>query len=149
MTDFEIEVIDGRSYPAEGAASCTTITERLRGVGPLVDVVAACSPRWLSYAVTAALRGELPRTRCYVVPSRTGGLELAWGPDIRIARPQCFSGLPHLGAEADPPPDPHGLPEHEALAPRRRVQVEDAGDVLFDDFESMDWPAIRAPGGAA
>ncbi len=71
-------------------------------------------------------------------------------PTTPIARPMVFGG-----ASCHPERDGHMCdhaavarpPEHGRMADG--ADLEDAGDVLFDDFESLDWPAIRAPGGAA
>lgn len=113
------------------------------------DVVTAFSSRWLAWAVSEALSGRVPRTKCYLVPVLTGGGEWSHGRGSH-ALPMAFGGADCWpawpdGAACDDP-DPAVLPEHEGLAPRRRVVVE---EVLLDDFESMDWPAIRAPGGVA
>ena len=114
----------------------------------LADAVTVASPRWLPWAVSEALAGRIPRTRAFLSPVLSGGgvWDLGRG---RHDLPMVFGGAADRDESCDDV-DPLALPEHEALAPRRRaVVVEDAGDVLFDDFESMGWPAIRAPGGAA
>ena len=113
----------------------------------LADAVTVASPRWLPWAVSEALAGRVPRTRAFLSPVLSGGG--AW--DLGRGRhelPMVFGGQADRDESCDDV-DPLALPEHEALAPARRPVVEDAGDVLFDDFESMDWPAIRAPGGVA
>ncbi len=116
------------------------------------DLVTAASPRWLAWAVSEALAGRVPRTKAYLAPVLTGahGVDLGRGP---LSIPMVFGGAWCRPAWPDgcgcDDPDPARLPEHEGLAPRQRVVVEDAGDVVFDDFESMGWPAIRAPGGRA
>lgn len=156
MFSCRIEVLAACPPPDEqfgGLASrgqtCATFLERS---AVYADVVTAMSPRWLSWAVSEALANRTPRTRAFLEPSRTGGgaFDLGRGP---IARPMIFAGDTCRPAWPDgcmcDDPDPSRLPEHEALLPRSHVVVEDAGDVLFDDFESLDWPAIRAPGGAA
>lgn len=136
---------------ASRGQTCATFLERS---AVYADVVTAMSPRWLSWAVSEALANRAPRTRAFLEPSRTGGgaFDLGRGP---IAWPMVFAGASchperdgHMCDQPDQP-DQSVLPEHEALLPRGRVVVEDAGDVLFDDFEALDWPAIRAPGGVA
>lgn len=135
--DFEI-MIDSDSdgdlcnYPAGVGYMCSTDAERSPA---RVDMLVAASPGWITYAVKAALSGTLPRTTTYLLPSLTGGpaLDLGRGP---VVRGMAFGGATH-GAQ------PHACDFTYASV------IEDAGDVLFDDFESMGWPAIRAPGGAA
>ena len=97
-----------------------------------VDMEVAASPGWLAYAVKAAIAGTLPRTTTYLLPCLTGGpaLDLGRWP---VARGMAFGGATHGAMTCHGP----------------GVVTEDAGDVVFDDFESMGWPAIRAPGGAA
>lgn len=133
---------------ASRGQTCATFLERS---AVYADVVTAMSPRWLSWAVSEALANRTPRTRAFLEPSRTGGgaFDLGRGP---VARPMIFAGAschPERDGHMCEQAEPSVLPEHEALLPRSHVVVEDAGDVLFDDFESLDWPAIRAPGGAA
>jgi hypothetical protein len=146
-----IEVLAACPPPGEqfgGLASqgrtCASYFERS---AVLADAVTVASPRWLPWAVSEALSGRIPRTRAFLSPVLSGGG--AW--DLGRGRhdlPMIFGG-PADRDEGCDDADPLRLPEHEALAPRRMVVIEDAGDVLFDDFESLDWPAIRAPGGAA
>lgn len=148
-----IEVLAACPPPDEqfgGVAStgrtCATFFERSAIVA---DVVTAMSPRWLAWAVSEALANRTPRTRAFLSPTRTGGgsFDLGRGP---IARPMIFGG-----SSCHPERDGHMCdhaavarpPEHGHMADG--AELEDAGDVLFDDFESIDWPAIRAPGGVA
>lgn len=132
--DFEllIDCDDLCNYPAGVGHVCSTDEER----SPVrVDMEVAASPGWLRYAIGAALAGTLPRTTTYLFPCLTGGpaLDLGRGP---VARGMAFGGATH-GAR----------PQFCDLT--CATVIEDAGDVVFDDFESMGWPAIRAPGGAA
>lgn len=135
--DFELLIDcddDLCNYPAGVGHVCSTDEER----SPVrVDMEVVTSPGWLAYAVKAALAGTLPRTTTYLLPCLTGGpvLDLGRGP---VARGMAFGGATH-GAQ------PHACDFTYA----RVLYTEDAGDVVFDDFESMGWPAIRAPGGAA
>lgn len=144
--DFEIEVIDAEdccTAPDGRGDCCATFRERSAVFAAVADVATACSPEWLRMAVPMALRGVMPRTRCYVVPTRTGGVALELGPDERVVRPQAFGGLAchpaPWGRQCDEA-NPHVLPEHEALAPAARPRWEDAGDVVFED-----WDGLRAP----
>lgn len=147
----EFEEVDLHAFAGDedAGATCRSRWE----LGHLAsDLVTTASPRWLTWAVSEALAGRLPRTQCYLAPVLSGGKEwdLGRGP---IAQPMVFGGawcLPDWpdGQGCDDP-DPHTLPDHAALVPRRRPIVEDAGDVVFDDFELLGWPAILAKGGAA
>lgn len=138
MQDFEI-VIDGDdddrcNYPAGVGHVCSTDEERST---VRVDMMVVASPGWLEYAVKAALSGTLPRTTTYLLPSLSGGPAMDLGRGS-VGRGMAFGGATH-GAQ------PHACDFTYADMWR----IEDAGDVVFDDFESMGWPAIRAPGGAA
>lgn len=116
------------------------------------DLVTASSPRWISWAVSEALSGRMPRTQCYLAPVLSGGVawDLGRGP---VARPMVFGGAwccpDWPDGQGCDDPDPHTIPDHVALVQRRRPVAEDAGDVVFDDFEAIGWPAIRTKGGAA
>lgn len=137
--DFEITIIDlaGMSSEPDGSGdACGTARERsaLRA-----DLVTACSPAWLRYAVPLALRGEVPRTRAFVLPVLTGGASWDLGRGPR-SRPMAFGGAASADDECDPV-DVRALPEHDALAPRRRsIRVE---EVLLDEVFALRWPAWR------
>lgn len=144
-------IVDASAPVVSGATSSDAAVCRARWeLGHLAtDLVTVTSPRWLAFAVSEALAGRLPRTQCYLSPVLSGGgsYDLGRGP---VDLPMIFAGdtcLPEWpDGEGCDDPDPATLPEHEILAPRRRIVVE---EVLLDDFEAVDWPAIRAPGGSA
>lgn len=153
--DFDVEVIDATvaEAPLGLGHTCATLRERS---AVRADAMTMADPLWWTYAVSAALRGEVPRTRCFVVPLKSGGVpfDLGRGP---VAQPQVFGGLAFhpapWGRQCDEG-TPHVLPDHEALAPAprgRQVPTAAAADevVLFDGFDWLDWPAWRTAGGKA
>jgi len=130
--------------------SCASFHERS---AVLADVVTVASARWIAWAVREALEGRTPRTRAFLSPVLSGGpgFDLGRGP---VAGPMVFGG------ETCRPGWPDGwmcdhpshdvLPPHEALLPARRVVVEDAGDVLLDDFDDgLSWPLVVVEGASA
>lgn len=155
-TPRRIEVLASSPPPDEqfgGIASqgrtCASYFERS---AILADAVTVVSPRWLSWAVSEALANRVPRTRAYLYPSLTGakGVDLGRGPldlPMVFTGPTCWPRWPD-GSMCDDP-DPSRPPEHEAFFPRRRVVVEDVGDVVFEEYEAARWPSYRAPGGVA
>jgi hypothetical protein len=140
--DFEIEVADAidACTLADGRGhGCMTMRERTAVPG---DIEIASSSVWLCYAVGAALRGHLPRTTCFIVPVKSGGVAFDLGRG-EVATPMVFGGAtcrPEPWGRQCDEADPLVLPEHEALAPRRRPRVEEVGDVVFED-----WDGLRAP----
>lgn len=143
--DFEIEVIDctGADAPDGRGDTCMTLRERTAVPG---NIEIASSSVWLCYAVSAALRGHLPRTTCFIVPTKTGGIAIDMGRGPVAVVPQAFGGLAchpaPWGRQCDEG-RPYALPEHEALAPAPRprpLQVEDVADVVFED-----WDGLRSP----
>jgi hypothetical protein len=150
--DFEIEVVEATDAPDGLGHTCATYRERS---AIRADVVTMADPAWLSYAVCAALRGQVPRTRCFIVPTRTGGVAFDLGRGEQ-ATPQTFGGAvcrPEPWGRQCDEADPSALPPHEALAPasrpRRRPIVEDAGDVVFEDWDGLRSPLFGGKAGAA
>jgi hypothetical protein len=152
--DFEIEVVDctGPDMPDGLGHTCATFRERS---AVRADMITMSDPAFWTYAVCAALRGQIPRTRCFIAPTKTGGVAFDLGRG-EVATPQVFGGaicrpMP-WGRQCDEGA-PYVLPEHEALAPAPRPtapRLDDADEiVLYDGFDWMEWPAIRAKGGAA
>ena len=151
-----IEVLAAPPAPADAfdglpglGHACASFHERS---AVLADVVTAGSARWIAWAVREALEGRVPRTRAFLSPVLSGGpdLNLGRGP---VARPMVFGG-----AACHPERDGHMCdhpahdvpPPHEALLPARCVVVEDAGDVLLDDFgDGLSWPMVVVEGGSA
>ena len=137
MTTIDPATVPPRAHACNGRGhSCGSIIERSKILG---DLVVASSPGWVRYAVAEACSGRLPRTMSYLLPSLTGGMDIDLGGRIVLRRGMAFVGETDAGATVN----------DAAEAPARVLYTEDAGDVVFDDFESMGWPAIRAPGGAA
>lgn len=129
-----------------GGSVCRSLWERSHLAS---DLVTASSPRWLGWAVSEILSFRIPRTQCYLAPLLTGGGTWSHGRGLHplpmvFGGDDCFPMWPD-GAGCDDP-DHTTLPEHEELAPKRRVIIE---EVLLDNFDDLGWPAIRAPGGAA
>ena len=129
--------------------TCSSFHERS---AVLADIVTARSARWIAWAVREALEGRTPRTRAFLSPVLSGGpsLDLGRGP---VARPMVFGGAtcrPERDGQMCDHPAHDVPPPHDALLPSRRVVVEDAGDVVLDDFDDgLSWPLVVVEGGSA
>lgn len=134
--------------PGQGHA-CASFHERS---AVLADVVTAGSARWIAWAVGEALAGRTPRTRAFLSPVLSGGPSLDLGRDP-VARPMVFGGAfcrPERDGQMCDHPAHDVPPPHDALLPSRRVVVEDAGDVVLDDFDDgLAWPMVVVEGGSA
>jgi hypothetical protein len=139
----------GLAEGTDAAHVCRSVYER---GAVATDLATLRDSRWVAYAVQAAMRGHLPRTKVYLTPTLSGanGIDLGRGP---LSIPMAFGGatcLPEEDGHLCDHPDVARLPEHEALVQYRRLVVEDAGDVVFDDFEDgLAWPMVVVEGGEA